>query len=136
MLRECLLSILGDDKRSTGVFKDAMRGAKSYKQIKSNAFHPLKAVLKETERIPDAFGLIVDFSKGDGLRSHTGLFPETEFVEMLEASDYNPINEVFYFLEAIADTFCGNVNNSEVTRVFIFYVHLLRVNNRINRDPW
>lgn len=74
MLKECLTNTLGDDTITTDVFKNAKGEAKSYKQIKGNFLHVLNAFLKETESISSAFGLTIDFRKGDDFGSHTVFF--------------------------------------------------------------
>lgn len=100
MLKECLINMLKIDKETTDVFKNAKGKAKSYKQIRENVLHLLHAFLKDSERISGSFDFTIDFSKGDSLKSHTGLFSETGLFGMLEDSDCILINQASLFIEA------------------------------------
>lgn len=58
------------------------------------------------------------FRKGKLLACHTGLFSETGPAEMLKASDYNSVNQVFSILGAIADVSWKDKNVDFVIRSF------------------
>lgn len=90
--------------------------------------------MKETEGISGGFGLTIEFSKDHCLGNRTGLFSEIGLVRMLEASDYNSVDQVSPFFGAITDSFRKNVFYSEVTKVSTLFVELLRAIHRYNRD--
>lgn len=74
MLKDYLISMLRDDKRTKDIFKNVKGDAKSYKQITRNVLHSLSAFLKETERIFGGLSLTIHFSRGDVFGSHSGIF--------------------------------------------------------------
>lgn len=129
MGKECFISMLKDDSRTTVVFMNAKVEAKSYKQTEKIVLYSLIAFLKTAKHISGGFFPTVHFSQGDGFGSHSGLFPEFRLVGVPEASHFSSIDQVSFSLETIADSFCGNVYNAEVTRVFNSFVDFLCVVN-------
>lgn len=87
----------------------------------------MNVFLKETELKSSGYGITIDFSKGDAVSAcSSGLLLETGLVRMLEAYDYDSLDQIFPFLGALADVFCCNLKKPEVTRVFTLYIYLLR----------
>lgn len=67
---------------------------------------PLNTFLKQTEEISDGFGLRPKFSKRNFDFSALGLFSKNSLNGMLEAADFESVDQVSLFLGEICDRLC------------------------------
>lgn len=67
----------------------------------------------------------MNFSKGECTHNLSGLFSEHELVGILEASDYEELDQSSPFLVATADLFCGNKATVSITTVDKLFANIL-----------
>lgn len=79
----------------------------------------------------------VDFSKCVGGPFLTGVLFENGLTGMLEASDYNDLDQMSAFPGPITDVLCDTENEPNVTRLFIQYMKLLNyLRQNKNASDW
>lgn len=81
-------------------------------------------VLRETQFQTLKSDLRLEFSKGDGGGRLSGLLTKDGILRMMEAADYENIDQVFRSFGEIVDIICGNSESGPVTSVFSQYVNL------------
>lgn len=63
----------------------------------------MNKILKDTEQLSSGSGLRPQFSKRYSGSFMTGVLFEHDLIEMLEASDFECIDQITFFLEALTD---------------------------------
>lgn len=59
------------------------------------------------------------------LTSNSWMFPRKGLIGMLEASDFEKIDQMFPFFGAVTDNLCGNEDVAQVKEAFNLYSELL-----------
>ncbi|NJK52916.1 MAG: hypothetical protein HC936_08975 [Leptolyngbyaceae cyanobacterium SU_3_3] len=124
-LKECIVHMLGDEQRVSSDMRCQNGTMKSFKSIKRTVLSTLNAFLERCSSEAPGYGLKVDFSKPGNSSRLTGLFNENGLHGMLEASDYDAVDNVSPFLGAIVDSLCGLNSTAEVTKAMTEYVDMV-----------
>lgn len=81
----------------------------------------MNKILKYAERISLRFGLRLDFSKGYNRALTTGVFSKHGLIRMLEAFDFECLDQVSRFLAAVTDISRVNEREPELSELITSY---------------
>lgn len=118
--------MLKDTTRTTSALKSLHDQNKNFKQILKLCLRWMNVFLRQTEKISSRYVLAIDILKIDNVDSSTRLISNIGHAGTLEASGYDPINQMFFVLGAISDTFWEDFELTEVIKSFTDYVDLVR----------
>lgn len=131
-LKEGHIHMLCDDRKTTNAMRKSNGDPKPLNQIKINVLSGLDKILGLVAKQFLGFGLQVEISKADRIHNLSGLLGERSLIGTLKASNFERINQVSSFLEAIFDFFCENQKKKAlVTKVITLYSDL---NNTLMRE--
>lgn len=127
MRKECIVYMESDGQRvssSVWCFNKKMRASKC---IKRPFLPTLNLVLCRCTEMSPGYKRNVDFHKARITLGLTRLLREDELLEMLEASDFDAVDDVSPLLSTFIGSICGLLLTAEVTRAMTKYVDTVNV---------
>lgn len=97
-----------DEMRATLANRTRNDIEKQFRSNKSTVIRRISKILRNTKQQSPGDGLKLDYSRSDCQSAMSVLYTETGIQGLLLASNYNSIDTVLLFVEALLDTFCGN----------------------------
>lgn len=122
--------MLNDNEKTIVTLRSKQGVPKTYKQIRKRVLHELNLFLRRVREDSPGFQLGVDFSKGESSINLSGLFREDGLIGMLEASNFENIDQVSPFLGAVTYVFSVNEATADTTKISTKYSNLLMILNR------
>lgn len=121
MLKERLLDMLSDSQRTSLPMKIAQLQKHSKKQIKRESFSRLKKIFKYKEQFRYGLGSRLDISRRCSQYFTAPAFSKNAVIGILEASDFECIDQATRFLGAFTYDMCGDECEPEATLLFMVF---------------
>lgn len=118
LLKECLLTKLGDVERTPVDIKTELGSSKTFKYVKRFVLQCLNKILKKVSRVTPGHVLEISLTHKDLLCRNNGMCCDEGPTEMLEARKMEPVNNTLS-LGAIEDACCGN-EIADASRTFTY----------------